>query len=89
MDIRCTIVVPETTGEHRKLVVSFIILLHLCMYYFHYFSQTSCFDFDLQKSAQPARTNDGLHPKHKYVTYVTAKELGGNHFAGGCYDCFS
>ena len=59
------------------------------MCYFHNFSQTCYFHFDLQKSAQPARTNDGLHPKHEYVTYVTVKELGGNHFAGRCYDRFS
>ena len=56
------------------------------MCYFHYFSQTCYFHFDLQKRAQTARTNDRLHPKHEYVTYVTVKELGGNHFAGGCYN---
>ena len=52
------------------------------------FFRTCCFHFDLQKSAQPARTNDGWHPKPDCVTYVTVKELGGNHFADRCYDCF-
>ena len=55
---------------------------------FHYFFRTCCFHFDLQKSAQPARTNDGWRPKPDCVTYVTVKELGGNHFADRCYDCF-
>ena len=53
-----------------------------------FFLEHVVFILTYKKSAQPARTNDGWHPKPDCVTYVTVKELGGNHFAGRCYDCF-